>query len=273
MISSVSAADGFDPTKPVMTELKDGVYQYSQFFYNSLVVVTDDGVIVTDPSGETRSKMMRKEISKLTDAPVKKVIYSHDHFDHSRGGQIFKEEGAEFITQEKCTELMSRDLENRVVQPDTTYTDSYSIKLGDKQVDLHYYGPNDGDCMSIIHMPADKVLMWVDWHLPGYVNEPYRLTAHNYVAILNTFERVLNELEFDTVLSGHMPASSPKAFTEDYRFNKALFSAVWEGMQEGKTTEELKNTVKLPEFSHWRGYEENLPAHVERMSYSIWHGN
>jgi len=273
MISSVSAADGFDPTKPVMTELKDGVYQYSQFFYNSLVVITDDGVIVTDPSGEARSKMMRKEISKLTAAPVKKVIYSHDHFDHSRGGQIFKDEGAEFITQEKCTELMSRDLENRVVQPDTTYTDSYSIKLGDKQVDLHYYGPNDGDCMSIIHMPADKVLMGVDWHLPGYVNEPYRLTAHNYVAILNTFERVLNELEFDTALSGHMPASSPEAFKEDYRFNKALFDAVWEGMQEGKTTEELKNTVKLPEFSHWRGYEENLPAHIERMSYSIWHGN
>ncbi|KPV97687.1 Carbapenem-hydrolyzing beta-lactamase BlaB-1 precursor [Pseudoalteromonas sp. P1-9] len=273
MISGVSAADGFDPTKPVMTELKDGVYQYSQFFYNSLVVVTDEGVIITDPSGEARSKMMRKEINKLTDALVKKVIYSHDHFDHSRGGQIFKDEGAEFITQEKCTELMSRDLENRVVQPDTTYQDSYSIKLGDKQVDLHYYGPNDGDCMSIIHMPTDNVLMGVDWHLPGYVNEPYRLTAHNYVAILNTFERVLNELEFDTVLSGHMPASSPEAFKEDYRFNKALFDAVWEGMQKGKTTEELKNTVKLPEFSHWRGYEENLPAHIERMSYSIWHGN
>ncbi|WP_438465903.1 MBL fold metallo-hydrolase [Marinomonas sp. PE14-40] len=273
MAGGVNASESADPSKPVMTELKDGVYQYSQFFYNSLVVITDDGVIVTDPSGETRSKMMLKEIAKLTEQPVKKVIYSHDHFDHSRGGQIFKDEGAKFITQEKCTELLSRDLENRVVQPDITYQDSYSIKLGGKQVDLHYYGPNDGDCMSIIHMPKDQVLMGVDWHLPGYVNEAYRLTAHNYVAILNTFERVLNELEFDTVLSGHMPISSPQAFEEDYRFNKALFDAVWEGMQAGKTTEELKSTIELPAFSHWRGYEENLPGHVERMSYSIWHGN
>ncbi len=32
MVSGASAADGFDPSKPVMKELKDGIYQYSQFF-------------------------------------------------------------------------------------------------------------------------------------------------------------------------------------------------------------------------------------------------
>ncbi len=132
LMSSTVAAEAvqFDPTKPVMIELKDGVYQYSQYFYNSLVVVTPEGVIVTDPSGEARSKQMMQEISKLTKQPVKKVIYSHDHFDHSRGGQIFKEQGAEFISQEKCVELLSRDLENRVVQPDQTYDDTMSVSLG-----------------------------------------------------------------------------------------------------------------------------------------------
>ncbi|HDM8133871.1 TPA: MBL fold metallo-hydrolase [Vibrio harveyi] len=275
LMSSTVAAEAvqFDPTKPVMIELKDGVYQYSQYFYNSLVVITPEGVIVTDPSGEARSKQMMQEISKLTKQPVKKVIYSHDHFDHSRGGQIFKEQGAEFISQEKCTELLSRDLENRVVQPDQTYDDTMSVSLGGKQVDLHYYGPNDGDCMSIIHMPKDKVLLAVDWHLPGMVNEPHRLNTHNYVSILNTFERARNELAFDTVISGHMPVSSAEAFEEDYQFNKALFDAVWSGLQAGKTPEELKHSVKLPEFEHWVGYEQNLPAHVERMAYSIWHGN
>ncbi|MGF1729371.1 MBL fold metallo-hydrolase [Photobacterium kasasachensis] len=270
---NAQAADGFDPTKPVMTKLKEGVYQYTQYFYNSLVVITDGGVLVTDPSGEARSAQMRKAIRKLTDQPVKKVIYSHDHFDHSRGGQIFKDEGAEFITQEKCVELLSRDLEDRVVPPDVTYKNNMSVTMGGKQIDLHYYGPNDGDCMSIVHMPEDKVLLAVDWHLPGYVNEPHRLNTHNYVSILNTFKRVDRELDFDTVISGHMPVSSVEAFKEDYRFNQALFDAVWKGMQEGKKPEELKYTVKLPEFSHWRGYEENLPAHVERMAYSIWHGN
>lgn len=269
---SALAESNFNPTQPVLTELKDGVYQYSQFFYNSLVVITDEGVIITDPSNEIRAKAMRKEIAKVTDQPVKTVIYSHDHFDHSRGGKIFKDEGAKFVAQEKCTELMSRDLEDKVIQPDDTYKDKMSITMGGKQVDLHYYGPNDGDCMSIIHMPKDKVLVAVDWHLPQYVNEPYRLNEHDSVSILNTFKRVDAELDFDTVISGHAPVSSPEAFKEDMQFYQALFNAVWEGMQQGKTTEQLKAEISLPEFSHWRGYKENLPAHIERMSYAIWHG-
>lgn len=277
-LSSVSgivsaATPDFNPAKPVMKELKEGVYQYSQFFYNSLIVVTDEGVIVTDPSGYQRATEMRKQIRQITDQPVTKVIYSHDHFDHTRGGQIFKKEGAEFITQSGCLELVSRDIENKVVQPDITYDDTMSVKLGGKQVDLHYYGSNDGKCMSVIHMPRDKVLFAVDWHLPRYVNETSRMPEHDYVGILNTFKRVRAELKFDTVISGHASVSSPELFEEDYRFVQALFDAVWQGMQAGKSTEGLKQTIKLPEFSHWRGYEQNLPGHIERMAYSIWHGN
>lgn len=272
-ISSVQAAQGFNPAKPTMTKLKDGVYQYTQFFYNSLVVIGDDGVIVTDPSGAKRATQMREAISKLTDKPVTKVIYSHDHFDHTRGGQIFKKEGAEFITQEGCVELISRDLEKKVVQADITYKDFMSVTVAGKQVDLHYYGSNDGKCMSVVHMPKDKVLLAVDWHLPRYVNEAYRLPEHDYVGILNTFKRIRADLTFDTVISGHAPKSSPELFEEDHQFVQALFDEVWKGMQAGKTTEELKASIKLPQFSHWRGYKENLASHVERMAYSIWHGN
>ncbi len=268
-----SAQEDFNPAEPVMTEVTDGVYHYFQFFYSSLVVVTDAGVIVTDPSGAERAAALREEIRKLTDQPVAKVIYSHDHFDHSRGGQVFRDEGAEFIAQEGCLELMSRDLEDQVVLPDVTYEDMMTVELGGKQIDLHYFGPNDGNCMSVVHMPDDGVLLAVDWHLPLYVNEPYRLPAHNYVGVLRTMERVREELAFEHVFSGHWPQSSPELFEEDYRFNKALFDAVWEGMQAGRTPEELMESVRLPAFSHWRGYEANLPAHVQRMAYSIWHGN
>ena len=273
MSGAASAADGFDPTKPVMTELKDGIYQYSQFFYNSLVVITEEGVIITDPSGEVRSAQMMAEIRKVTEQPIKKVIYSHDHFDHSRGGEIFKEQGAEFIAQENCTDLLSRDLEGKVIYPTATYKDDMTISLGGKNVDLHYYGKNDGNCMSIVHMPEDKVLVAVDWHLPQYLVSSGRLIEQDYVATLNTIKRVRENLEFDTIVNGHVPVDSPELLKESEEFTQALFDKVWEGLQEGKSVEELKESIKLPKFSHWSGYEEHLPAHVERMAYSIWHGN
>lgn len=274
VIGLASAADtGFDPSTPVMKELKPGIYQYSQFHYNSLVVISDEGVIITDPSGVKRAADMMSAIRELTSQPVKKVIYTQDHFDHSRGGQIFKEAGAEFITHAYCEQLLNRDLEKKVVPADITYLDKYSVVLGDKKVDLNYFGANDGLCTSVVHMPEDKVLLAVDWHLPRFVNAPSRLNAHDYVGTLNTLKRVSKELDFDTVISGHGAFSSPELLEEDLQFNQALFDAVWEGMQAGKSVGELKQSVKLPAFSHWQGYETNLPAHVERMAYSIWHGN
>lgn len=230
-------------------------------------------MLVVDPNQEFRAKALRAEIAKLTDKPVVKVLYSHPHFDHARGGQIFKDEGAEFITHVGCKGLLARDLEKRVVQPDVTYSgDKYRIALGRKVVEMRYFGPNDGQCNSAIYMPEDKVLMAVDWHLQGFVNLPGRLNTHDYVGSLNTLRRVTKELKFDTVISGHMAKSSPAQFAEDLAFNEALFKAVWKGMRAGKSVEELKRTVKLPAFSHWFMYEQNLPAHVERMAYSIWHG-
>ncbi|MBE1282946.1 MAG: MBL fold metallo-hydrolase [Rhodobacteraceae bacterium] len=270
--TTAMAAD--DDMKPVMTELKDGVYQFHMAHYSSLVVISDEGVLVVDPNSEFRAEAMRAEIAKLTDQPVVKVLYSHPHFDHSRGGQIFKAEGAEFVTHAGCIELLGRDLENRVVQLDVTYDgEIHRIELGEKVVEMRYFGSNDGQCNSAIYMPEDKVLMAVDWHLQGFVNLPGRLNTHDYVGSLNTLRRVTAELDFDTVISGHMHQSSPEQLAEDLAFNEALFKAVSEGLAAGKSIEELKETVKLPEFSHWFMYEQNLPAHVERMAYSIWHGH
>lgn len=265
------AAD--DEMKPVMTELKDGIYQFYMAHYSSLVVITDEGVLVVDPNHEFRAEAMRAEIAKLTDQPVVKVLYSHDHFDHSRGGQVFKVEGAEFIAHEGCVELMSRDLEGRVVVPDVTYSDTHRIELGNKVVEMRHFGSSDGQCQSVIHMPEDKVLMGVDWHLPRYLVSDGRLNTYDYIGALNTLRRVSAELDYDTVISGHLPASSPELLAEELAFVEALYAAVWDGLQNGKTVEELKQTVKLPEFSAWLFYEENLPAHVERMAYAIWHGH
>ncbi|MGY0216104.1 MBL fold metallo-hydrolase [Endozoicomonadaceae bacterium StTr2] len=263
----------FDPSQPIVTRLADGVYQYFHQFYNSLIIIGDNGVIVTDPSGEARAKVLRQEIRKLTDKPVRKVIYSHDHFDHTRGGQLFKDEGAEFVSHANAVELIARDPYKSAVKPDLTYTDSMRLVQGGKTVDLIYMGPNDGNAMSVIYLPEQKILFAVDFHLPRYVNEPYRLVAHNYGGILHTMERIRKELEYDIVVAGHSPLSSPELFEEDYQFVKALYEQTLAGLKQGKSVDELKTSVKLPDFSHWHKYDENLPAHVERMAYTIWHGN
>ena len=65
-----------------------------------MVVVTSDGVAVTDPVNAVAAKNMFDEIRKITDKPVKFVIYSHNHWDHIGGAKIFKDQGAKIVQHE-----------------------------------------------------------------------------------------------------------------------------------------------------------------------------
>src|SRR5262245_26495786 len=80
------------PPPPRVDKLADDVYVFRQGGYNSLVILTDDGVVTTEPSSQfitQRSATLKSEVAKLTDKPVKWVIYSHDHRDHNQGGDVF----------------------------------------------------------------------------------------------------------------------------------------------------------------------------------------
>ena len=79
----------------------DNVYIFRYGGHQSMFIVTQAGVIATDPISERRpaAKAYIEEIQKVTKAPIKYVIYSHSHYDHIAGGKPFKDLGATFIAQ------------------------------------------------------------------------------------------------------------------------------------------------------------------------------
>ena len=75
-----------------------------------MFVVTPAGVIATDPIGYGHPQSVETyvaEIRKVTDKPIKYVIYSHHHFDHIAGGKPFKDAGASFIAHKKVKERLA----------------------------------------------------------------------------------------------------------------------------------------------------------------------
>ena len=75
----------------------DNVYVFRNGNHQSMFVVTKDGVIATDPVAygrPTGGQQYIDEIKKVTDKPIKYLIYSHHHFDHAAGGKAFKDAGA-----------------------------------------------------------------------------------------------------------------------------------------------------------------------------------
>ena len=120
-ISLPAQAQKYGSEAPYGTEkIADNLYTFHFGGHRNIFLVTDDGVIATDPLTVSAAKYLRQEIAKITDQPVKYVAYSHSHWDHTVGGQVFKDEGAQFVAQEQCLSNMRETPHPDVVEPDSS---------------------------------------------------------------------------------------------------------------------------------------------------------
>ena len=248
--------------------LGHGLYTFRYGPYRNIFLIGSDGVIVTDPIKVPAAKALRAEISKLTDLPVKYVAYSHSHWDHAVGGAIFKEEGAEFAAQEKCRDNIRETPHPDLVEPDIVYSKSLTLEAGDQSLELYYFGPNHGDCLSVMVARPANVAFIVDlvnppsgWHLEWNPTAP---DTHfwNLRASLASIAEFLEEAGVETFVGGHIsliegPAGRPtmapaagsvSAVTERLIYWDTIISAVEEEMAKGTVGELVASKLDRSSF-------------------------
>jgi hypothetical protein len=243
--------------------LGDGLYAFRYNAYRNIFLVTDEGVIATDPLGVKEAAALREEIAKITDQPVKYVAYSHSHWDHVTGGQIFKDEGAQFVAHEKCLENITDTPHPDVVPPDITFSDNYKIELGGSSLELYYYGPSHDNCMVVmIARPANKLFVVDIGSAPtGWFMEynPTMSDTHlyNIVPFLKATEDLIEREGIETLISGHLstgydddgklifhPSSGPaSAIGEKTEFWEMLYGFVREEMESGTFVEDMPDKL------------------------------
>jgi len=247
------------------TKVAEGVYSFRFMNHRNMFVVTDEGVIATDPINPKAAQAMMAEIRKVTDKPIKYVVYSHEHWDHILGGKIFKEAGAQFVSQERCAAHFSYNPNPLVVMPDVTFKDRHDIKLGGKTLELHYFGPNHGNCSVFMLLPQERILFIVDLVTPKRVGFRGLTTTDPGGAVRSL--RAIEKLAFDRIIPGHGPASAPASAVREMReYYEDLIAAVKAAMQETSDVDKIKEMVKLPKYEKWGMYEKWLPLNVERIA-------
>src|ERR1051325_10175665 len=102
----------------------EGVYIFRNGGHQSMVIVTRDGVIATDPIAYGRpagGQQYVDEIKKVTDKPIKYLIYSHHHYDHIAGGKAFKDAGARIIAHKNVKTHLAPLGDPNTVLPDESF--------------------------------------------------------------------------------------------------------------------------------------------------------
>lgn len=185
-----------------VTQLAPDVYHFRYGFHSNIFIVTDEGVIATDPLSPDAAKACLAEIRKITDQPVRYVIYSHDHTDHIAGGKVYVGD-AQFVAHRKALEPIKVRNIAEIVTPDLLVDDSYTIKLGGKTIQLKHFGRVESASGLAIYIAEDKILMWVD--AVRSFGAPYRyLEGYDWLDFRNALQE-LQTWDIDILVPGHGP--------------------------------------------------------------------
>ena len=259
-LPAIALAQAQPPVREI-TQIKGNVYRYRNNFHYSVFAVTPAGIIATDPINADAARWLKAELAKRFNVPVKYLIYSHDHADHIAGGEVFADTAI----------AVSHDIAKRVILaekrptavPQVTFGDFMTIELGGTVVELGYVGRNHSNNSIVMRFPAERVLFAVDF-IPvksvGFRDWPDAY-LEDWIESLKRVEAI----DFDILAPGH-GALGVKGDVAAFRgYMEELRDAVLKLAREGKSLEEIKQTVKLPKYESWAGYQQMFTLNVEGM--------
>ena len=248
-------------------ELGDGIYTFTKQGARNIFIVTDDGVIATDPISPEAADAYMAEIRKVTDKPIKYLVYSHQHWDHVRGGKIFKDAGATVVSHQECVKYFHRDPHPDVVPPDMTFEGPrYDLKLGGRTLELHHFGRNHGDCLIVMRIPDINAIFLVDLVTPYGVSGGSGLINDFYPTDWIRSLKQIEAMDFDYMIGGHGPPKAPPwAISERREYLEALMTAVKAELDSGTPSSDVANVIRLPKFQHLRNYDRLLSRNAERI--------
>jgi glyoxylase-like metal-dependent hydrolase (beta-lactamase superfamily II) len=175
------------PVRVESQKVGDGAWWLGGGTHHSVVVEFKDYIaIVETPLTEERAEAVLAEARKLVpNKPIKYVINTHHHFDHSGGLRAVVAEGITIITNEqnkafyeqvwKAPHTLEPDMlsKNPKKAKFITVKDKYELTDGTQTLDLYFIEGNDhnGD-MMLGYLPKQKVLIEADLFTPGPPNGP-----------------------------------------------------------------------------------------------------
>jgi glyoxylase-like metal-dependent hydrolase (beta-lactamase superfamily II) len=217
-------ATGATPTS-ISEDLGGGFWLITGGYASIVADFKDYIVVVEGPSNDTRANQIITEAHRLiTNKPIRYVINTHAHFDHSGGLRAFVAEGATIITHKANKPYYERIFKNpHTIAPDVlsqknpqpkvkieTMDDKKVLTDGTHTINVYRVQNSTHDIgMLIVYLPKQKVLLEADEFNVGAANAPTPEKPNPYhVNLLDNIERLL--LDVDRIVPVHLPTDGRK---------------------------------------------------------------
>ena len=271
-----------------IVELETGVFaRLHEGLTNAGIIVGDESVLVIDSLRvPSFARDLIKDVKDITNKPIKFVIDTHSHWDHSWGNEEFPD--ATIIGHKNCyAEMVDVEWNEQwrkkitssndpwseegnivnITPPNMTFETSMQMYFGGRELDLKYFGKAHTSGDIYIHLPNEKIVFTGDVAQDGGV--PY--LGDCYPVDWPETDNKLAALPIERFVSGHGPIGNHQALqgARDFIHNlvNSVKSAIADGQNATQASESVINQL-TPQYGSWRSFDrigENLPSVYEKL--------
>ena len=245
---------------------------------NSGFIIGDDGVLVIDAMMvASQVSPYLEEIRKVTDKPIRYLVNTHHHVDHSFGNQFYLP--TEVVSHRGCRESMItagadveslsqrypqyRDdwVQSRLTPASITYEDKLIVHLGDRVIELLHPGPAHTYGDTLVYLPREKVLFTGD--VAFQYLTPLARDGHvsNWIKVTNGILKAVNAT---TLVMGHGPVSGKEAVSWTLKYLRLVKRVSKSYFDQGASVEDASRAVRLGEYADWVD-PERVMVNVQRL--------
>lgn len=266
---------------PHVRKVRDGIFVYAAkpADANVTIIETREGVVLID-TGQTpaESRIVSGIVKKLTLHPVRFIIHTEPHGDHTSGNFVFSppafvvaHAGAAESMKKANFEARNKQLiaaypemrealqGYRLVTPHIEYSQKMTLAVGERTLELIYLKNVHSEADTAIWMPQERIL-WAaaSVGVKRYPNLRPFLTIDDILASI----RMMRALNPEVVIAGHGEPGTTQIFDEMERYYMLLLERVGNLARLGKSLDEIKQELRMPEFDDWAA-KERFSSNVE----------
>jgi glyoxylase-like metal-dependent hydrolase (beta-lactamase superfamily II) len=201
-------------------KLGDGVFLILGGYASLALDFKDYIVVVESGQSDERATAVIAEAKRLIPGkPIKYIVNTHHHVDHSSGMRAFIAEGATIVTHKVNKDFFERIASApKTLNPDAQaaakkkpafelVSDKKVMTSGDQVIEIYSMGSGHNEGLLMVYLPKQKVLLQADAYNPGPANAPIPTPVSPYTANLaSNIERL--KLDVERIIPVHYPADN-----------------------------------------------------------------
>jgi cyclase len=287
LISGLAAAqdDQFSKVQMKVTKVAGSVYMIEGAGGNIGASVGDDGIVVVDDQYAPLAPKIQAALKSITDKPVRFIINTHYHEDHTGGNAYFQKQ-APIIAQDNVRKRLESGgtagvgpggsmhfeakPQPKEALPIITFDHDVTVHLNGEDIRALYFpaGHTDGDSViffpksNVVHMGDDFVTYgfpFIDVDSGGSIN-----------GMIDGVEKVIAQVPPDVkIIPGHGPLSNLDDVRAYLKMLKETRDTVEAALKQGKTLDQMKQAKLLDPWKKYSGDFISEDAFLETLYNSL----